>query len=162
MAEDTAITQASPSTRNANFGMAWVALCLAFVAHVIDEASTHFLSVYNPTVTALRQGFSWFPMPTLQFGDWLTGLIVVNAILLLLSPFAFRDAQWLRPIAYVFAVIMLLNGLGHTLGTMVGRTAESVRFPRPMPGFYSSPLLLAASIYLLWQLKASGRIARAQ
>jgi hypothetical protein len=61
----------------------------------------------------------------------------------------------MRPIAYVFAILMLVNGLGHTLGTIFGRTVESVRFPRPMPGFYSSPFLLVASVYLLSQLRLS-------
>src|SRR5690242_9446524 len=76
---------------------AWVALCLAFVLHVVDEASTGFLSVYNPTVIAKRQRFAWFPMPTFEFSEWLFGLIVANLVLLALSPFAFRGSQWLRP-----------------------------------------------------------------
>lgn len=54
---------------------------------------------------------------------------------------------------YFLAVIMLLNGLGHTTGTILGRTVSSVRFPRPMPGFYSSPLLLATSVYAFMQLR---------
>jgi hypothetical protein len=36
------------------FGQAWFALTVAFTLHVLDEASTGFFSVYNPTVTALR------------------------------------------------------------------------------------------------------------
>lgn len=77
-----------------------------------------------------------------------------------LSPLAFRNARGLRPLAYLFAVIMLLNGLGHTLGTIAGRTVAGVHFPRPMPGFYSSPLLLAASLYLLVQLRRSAAPSR--
>lgn len=140
---------------SSRLGPAWVAVCLAFVAHVADEALTGFLSVYNPTVVVLRQGLSWFPMPVFRFEDWLTGLILLNLVLLALSPFAFRGARWIRPLAYVLAVIMIANGVGHTLGTIFGQTVASVRFPRPMPGFYSSPLLLGASIYLLIQLSAS-------
>jgi hypothetical protein len=139
--------------RNRGLGWAWVALCLAFCAHVADEASTHFLSVYNPTVTALRERFSWFPVPTFEFGEWLIGLIVVNVVLLSLSPLMFRGVRWMRPLAYVLAGIMLLNGIGHTAGTIAGRTVESVRFARPMPGFWSSPLLLATSVYMLWRLR---------
>lgn len=135
--------------------MAWVAVCAALILHVVDEAATNFLSVYNPTVIALRERFSWFPMPVFQFEGWLTGLILANIALLSLSPFAFRGSGWMRPLAYLFAILMILNGLGHTLGTIFGRTVASVRFPRPMPGFYSSPPLLAASIYLLHRLRAS-------
>jgi hypothetical protein len=60
-----------------------------------------------------------------------------------------------RPLGYVFAVIMLLNGIGHTAGTIAGRSVASVHFARPMPGFYSSPFLIAAAIYLLIQLRRS-------
>jgi hypothetical protein len=134
-------------------GIAWIALCLAFAFHIIDEASTGFLSVYNPTVRALRTKFGFWPMPTFEFREWLTGLIVVVLVLLALSPLVFKGVRWMRPIFYVFAVIMLLNGLGHTAGTILGHTVSSVRFPRPMPGFYSSPLLLATSVYALLQLR---------
>jgi hypothetical protein len=61
----------------------------------------------------------------------------------------------LRPLAYFYAGVMLLNGMGHTVFTVLGRTVASVPFPRPAPGFYSSPFLLITSIYLLMQLRAS-------
>ena len=138
-----------------NFGLAWFLLCLAFCAHVADEATTGFLAVYNPTVLALRAQFSWFPMPQFEFRVWLVGLIIANAILLALTPLAYRNARPLRPLAYFFAGVMLLNGLGHTLFTILGHTVASVRFPRPAPGFYSSPLLLAASVYLFLRLRAT-------
>jgi hypothetical protein len=136
-----------------SIGPGWVALALALGAHVADEAFTHFLDVYNPTVLAMRQRFAWFPMPAFAFRGWLGGLIALVVVLLLLTPFAFRDARWIRPIAYIFAIIMLANGIGHITFTILGRTVDSVHFARPAPGFYSSPLLLAASIYLLVQLR---------
>jgi hypothetical protein len=140
-----------------NFGIAWVFLCLAFCAHVADEALTGFLPIYNATVQVMRSEYAWFPMPTFEYRDWLIGLIVANVVFLLLTPFAFRNAQWLRTIAYFFAGVHLLNGTGHTLATIVGQTVSSVHFPRPAPGFYSSPLLIAGSIYLLVRLRASRR-----
>jgi hypothetical protein len=140
------------NSTEASFGSGWVFLSLALAAHVTDEALTGFLSVYNPTVAAMRARFSWFPMPLFEFREWLTGLVCLVIALLLLAPFAMRGSRWMRPLAYFFAVIMILNGLGHTLGTVFGRTVSTVHFARPMPGFWSSPLLLAAGIYLLWQL----------
>jgi len=139
----------------ANFGVPWVLLCLAFCAHVADEALTGFLPVYNATVIVLRNEYAWFPMPTFEYRDWLIGLIVANVVFLLLTPFAFRNARWMRPLAYFFAGVHLLNGMGHTLATIFGQTVSSVHFPRPAPGFYSSPLLLAGSIYLLVRLRDS-------
>jgi hypothetical protein len=55
----------------------------------------------------------------------------------------------MRPVGYALAVLRLANAVGHILGTIAGRTVAEVRFPRPMPGFYSSPLLAAASVWLL-------------
>ncbi|MGH9778013.1 MAG: hypothetical protein ACRD5I_06345 [Candidatus Acidiferrales bacterium] len=134
-------------------GRAWVLFCAAIALHVLDEALTGFLGVYNPTVLALRERWSWFPMPVFEFGDWLAGLIVGIVLLLSLSVVVYSGAGWIRPVAYFLAALMILNGLGHTLGTVFGRTVESVRFARPMPGFYSSPFLIAAAVYLLWQLR---------
>jgi hypothetical protein len=134
-------------------GVAWVLLCLALAAHVTDEATTGFLAVYNPTVTALRARLGYWPMPTFEFQDWLTGLIVAVVVLLALSPVVFHGSRWVRPLFYFFAFLMIANGLGHTAATIFGRTVSSVRFPRPAPGFYSSPLLLAASVYALIQLR---------
>jgi hypothetical protein len=145
----------SKSGGQRNFGMAWLLLCLAFCTHVADEALTGFLGVYNPTVLAVRTRVSWFPMPTFEFRDWLTALIVANIVLLLLTPFAFQNARWLRPLAYFFAGVHLVNGMGHTLATIFGQTVSSVHFARPAPGFYSSPLLFAGSIYLLMRLSSS-------
>ncbi len=151
---------ANPPPRDSRLGWAWVLLCLAVAAHVTDETLTGFLSVYNPTVLAMRARLPWWPMPTFGFREWLMGLIVAVAVGLALSPLAFRNARRWRPLAYFLAVMMLLNGLGHTLGTIAGRTVPEVRFPRPMPGFYSSPLLLAASLYLLVQLRRSAAPTR--
>jgi hypothetical protein len=138
-----------------NFGLPWLLLSLALVAHVADEALTGFLPVYNATVTAIRAEYSWYPMPTFEFRNWLFGLVTAVLLLLALTPFAYRNSRPLRPFAYIFAVVMFLNGVGHTLATIFGRTVSSVPIPRPAPGFYSSPLLLAASIYLWSRLRHS-------
>ncbi|HXN24125.1 MAG TPA: hypothetical protein VOA41_15395 [Candidatus Dormibacteraeota bacterium] len=145
----------SESARPRDFGLAWLLLCLAFLAHVIDEAWSNFLSVYNPAVLALRLRNPWFPMPVFEFREWLIGLIAVNLFFLALTPFALRNSRWLRPLAYFFAAIHFLNGIGHTLGTMFGSPFPEVHFPHPVPGFYSSPLLIAASMYLFISLRRS-------
>ncbi|HLW51778.1 MAG TPA: hypothetical protein VKW06_02955 [Candidatus Angelobacter sp.] len=151
-------TNAAPApvhlTSTSRLGTAWVLHALALALHVADEALTGFLSVYNPTARAIRPQGWWFP-PTFTFGVWLGGLILLVLVLLLLSPFFFRNARWVRPIGYIFVAINVSNAIGHTLGTILGHSVMSVRFARPMPGFYSSPILLAAAIYLLVQLRAT-------
>lgn len=143
------------SDEGRNFGTAWLLLCLALCAHVVDEALTGFLPLYNATVLALRAAHRWYPLPTFGYSEWLYGLIAACTVLLLLTPFAYRNARYLRPLVYLFAVIMFLNGMGHTLATIFGRTASSIPVPRPAPGFYSSPLLLAGSVFLLVRLWVS-------
>ena len=145
-----------PVSRPTGFAVPWVALCAAFALHITDEALTGFLNVYNPTVLAMRQRWGWFPMPAFEFREWLVGLIAVLVILICLTPLAARGVRGLRPLAWLYAVVMLGNGLGHSLFTILGRTVPSVTFPRPAPGFYSSPFLLAASIWMIVRLRQTG------
>src|ERR1700684_3563746 len=139
------------------FGMAWFALCLAFALHILDEASTGFLAVYNPTVTILRARWSWFPMPTFGFWEWLLVLVVACGLLFCLTPVAARGMRGLRPLAWIYASIMFLNGLSHTLFSILGHTVAAVTFPRPAPGFYSSPFLFGASLWLMYRLGGTAR-----
>ena len=123
------------------FGLAWVALCGALAIHVVDEALTDFLSVYNPAVRAIRARFPFLPLPTFTLPYWLGGLIMVTVFLFALAPAAFRGEPGMRPAAYIFGIVMAGNGLLHLGG--------SVYMRRAMPGVYSAPIILAAAIYLL-------------
>ena len=153
-------SSAQRSDGTPRLGRAWLALCCALALHVTDEALTGFLSVYNPTVLALRSRLGWWPMPTFQFREWLSGLIVFVCFIFLLSPLFFRGGRPIRPLAGVFAALMILNGMGHTIGTIAGRSVASVHFPRPMPGFWSSPFLIAASVWVLVELKRTQAVNR--
>ena len=134
-----------------NFGWAWLGLCAAFGVHVFDEAATGFLDIYNPAVERIRESYPFIPLPTFTFGVWLGLLIFAVAVLSALSPLAFRGRWGMIPLAYAFAVIMMLNGLGHI--------AWSVYLGEWLPGVYSSPLLLGASGFLLVQLGRRRRSA---
>ena len=134
-------------------GVAWVMMWAALAIHVTDEALTGFLPVYNATVLALRADLGFWPMPVLEFKTWLLGLSTGILVLAFLSPFAFRNAKFLRPFFLFVAVVAgLLNATGHTVATILGHTVGTVRFERPAPGFYSSPLLAIVSAYALLQL----------
>ncbi len=134
------------------FGWPWFALTVAFALHILDEASTGFLNVYNPTVSALRERWGWFPMANFGFREWLIGLIVTVAVCFALTPFAARGTRWMRPLAWLAAVIQFLNAAGHTIGTILGHTVATVTFSRPAPGFYSSPFLFITSVWLMVRL----------
>jgi hypothetical protein len=126
-----------PSPR---FGHAWVALTITLAGHVVDEAVTDFLGVYNPIVRAARARVGWFPMPEFTFAPWLAGLGVLVLLLLALSPLAYRGSRVLGLAAYLYATIMLLNGIAHlTASVYLGRWA---------PGATTAPLMIATSIWL--------------
>lgn len=94
-----------------------------------DEAATNFLSVYNLTILAASARYPWFPMPTFELREWFIGLIVANLVFLALTPYAFRNSAWLRPVAYFSAAIHFVNGIGHTLGAIFGSPFPEVHFP---------------------------------
>lgn len=121
--------------------VAWIALCGALAVHVLDEALTDFLSVYNPTVLAIRERYPFLPLPIFTFDVWLSLLIFAVVALTAVSFFVWKGRWAMRPISYVFAAFMLLNGLMHIAGSVYMGTF--------MPGVYSSPLLIAASIALV-------------
>jgi hypothetical protein len=97
------------STTLGNLGIPWLLLCLSFAAKILDDALNDFLGYYNPTILTLYGHFSWFPRIDLNFREWLVGVIVAEVVLLLLTPFAFRNSRFVRPIAYIFSTIMLLT-----------------------------------------------------
>jgi hypothetical protein len=122
-----------------------VALCIALAVHVADEAAHDFLALYNPTAQALRAHVPWLALPVFSFQVWLAGLAVAVLALLALSPLAFRRSRIMRPVAWAFAALMTANALGHV--------GASLYLRRLAPGVLSSPLLLAASGYLLARLR---------
>ena len=127
---------------NLAFGVAWVGFAFAVAVHVADEAAHDFLSVYNPTVRAIRARLPFLPMPTFTFPVWIGGLAAGIAVLLLVSPLAFAGDERLRLIAWPLAILI---GIGNGLLHLVASAWQH----RWMPGVYSAPLLLLAGAALL-------------
>jgi hypothetical protein len=75
------------------FGLAWVLLSVALMLHVTDEALTDFLSVYNPTVQAIRRRVPLIPLPVFTFRIWLAGLCLGILVAVGLSILAFRGSR---------------------------------------------------------------------
>ncbi len=124
------------------FGWAWIGFALALAVHVADEATHDFLSVYNPTVRAIRARLPLLPIPVFTFRIWLGGLVTGIALLLALSPLAFTGTGWLRAVAIGLALVVGIgNGFLHIAG--------SLWFRRLMPGTISAPLLLLAGASLV-------------
>lgn len=122
------------------FGFAWVLLSVALMVHVTDETLTDFLSVYNPAVQAIRKRIPFVPLPIFTLRVWLTGLCLGILVAFGLSFLAFRGSRLALVLAYPVAILMFGNGIGHIAASLYRR--------RIMPGTYSSPILVAASVYL--------------
>ena len=133
-------------------GWAWIGLCAALAIHVADEALTDFLAVYNPAVLAVRERYPSIPLPTFTFETWIALLIFAVVALAAASYFVWKGRWAMRPISYVFAIVMLLNGLLHV--------AWSIYVGKLMPGVYSSPLLLITSIALIIYTRAHNAARR--
>jgi len=127
-----------PQNKNA---AAWVLLISALALHVLDEAVTDFLSFYNSMVLDLKHRFGYFPAPIFSFEIWLGGLIAFIIICFLLTPIIKKENKIVKVLVIAFGTLMIANALGHMLG--------SVLLGKFLPGVWSSPLLLAASVYVV-------------
>jgi hypothetical protein len=114
--------------------VAWILMISAISVHVFDEIVTGFLPFYNQLILNLRGRLGFFLMPTLTFGAWVAGLITAIIICFSLTPVVNRGGKFIRVFTTVLGLLMIVNALGHILG--------SVYFARFLPGFWSSPLLL--------------------
>ena len=143
------MTNPSRQTLRRNHWLAWMALCGALAIHVADEALTGFLELYNPTVRAVREQYPLLPLPTFTFETWLSLLIFAVAMLIASSFFVWKGRRAMRPISYAFAGFMMLNGFLHIVVSLYMREFVS--------GVYSSPLLLAASVALIYYARVYDR-----
>lgn len=122
--------------------MAWAALTAAFALHVLDEATHDFLSWYNPTALALRERLGGLPFPpTFSYRFWLWGLCSVVALLAALTPLIRPGKRWPVAASIIYGLVHVGNALGHLVVSVRGRWLA--------PGALSSPVLLAAAVWLL-------------
>ncbi len=133
---------------NARLARAWKAMAWAILIHVLDEAWNNFLVVYNPVAMEIADRYPWLPVPIFRFEYWLGGLLLGVLILMALTPVARRGSHGIILAARILSAFMIVNGLGHITATIAGRTPFGVEFARPMPGFWSSFVLIPASIWL--------------
>lgn len=131
--------------RHRDWALAWLALCAAFALHVIDEAANDFLSYYNPNALAIRARFPWLPIPVFTFPVWITGLTIAVLALTALTPLVARGRHWLVPVAYLYAGVHIANAIWHVSLSVAGRWLA--------PGVYSSPVLLAAALWLFYETR---------
>jgi hypothetical protein len=121
----------------------YLLLVTSLALHVTDEAINHFLDFYNPLALKVREYLIYFP-PTFTFQIWITGLCLAIIILLLLTPLVFKRNSFMLRFAKIFALIMILNGLGHIAG--------SIWYHKIMAGLATSPLLIFFSACFIFPI----------
>ena len=137
------------------FGLAWLIFCFAFALHWADQVRHDFIGYYNATALSLYGHYSWFPRIDISPRVWLACMGATAVLWVVLSPFAFKNIRWMRMLAAVVAAVQFLEGFGVIAATLRGGTVPSVHFEGVAPGFYTAPLVLLASCYLVWSLKVS-------
>jgi protein-S-isoprenylcysteine O-methyltransferase Ste14 len=146
--ESTHVRPGSGGQADRAHAFAWIYLCAHLAAHVVEEAATGFLAVWNPVLAGWSQR-TGLPLPQFTFGTWLGVLIVAVVALTALTPRVARGAPWAPAASYIFAAIMVANGVHHLLSPLY--------LGRFLPGQFSSPLLIAAAVWLIVQTRAISR-----
>lgn len=121
--------------------LAWFLMVSAVGLHVLDEALTGLLPLYNQLVTKLDEQLGFFPMPHFSFRVWLGGLILAIILGYSLIPIVNRGGKFIRVFSIILGVLMIANALGHLLGSLF--------FGRILPGMWSSPFLLLTAFYVV-------------
>ena len=121
--------------------ISWLFLIVSLILHVIDEALNNFLDFYNPLGLKIKEHISFIPLPTFTFRIWISGLSIGVVLLLLMTPFIYDRNRFFIPVAKIFSILMILNGLAHIIG--------SIYYDRILPGLFSSPILIIFSAYFI-------------
>ncbi len=121
--------------------VAWFVLGAVLALHIAEEATSGSYWAYGETMDFLRRLFPSLPIPRFQFEVWL--LDIAGAILALLSLtwLVQKRSQIMRPASFALATFTTANAMQHILFSLAS--------DRVLGGTVTSPLLLAASLFLL-------------
>jgi hypothetical protein len=122
--------------------ISWLILDFCLLGHVIDEALNNFLELYNPIVLKIKESTPLIPLPAFTFKIWIIGLSIGVLILFLLTPLVSNRNKFVIPLIQAFSFLMILNGIGHIIG--------SIYFSKIIAGMISSPFLIIASICVIY------------
>jgi len=122
---------------------AWILMISAVALHVVDETAHNFLQFYNQLVLDIRNQTDFFPAPTFSFWTWILGLAAAVIIGFAVTPVVGRGGRIIRLVTISLGIVMIGNALGHIIGSMY--------FGRLIPGFWSSPLLLPAALFVVYR-----------
>ena len=124
----------------AAFGRAWLVLCTVTALHLLEESTTGFLEDFAPLVHTVGLAIG-IPAEMPSYSIWLAAIASLIAFVFVLTPLAFRGRHWVVLGSYVFAALMVGNGVNHLLSPLY--------LGHFLPGQWTSPFLILASIQLV-------------
>jgi VIT1/CCC1 family predicted Fe2+/Mn2+ transporter len=97
----------------------YLTLGLAQAAHSVEEIYTHLYDWMPRVSGVVHQGLKFIPVlhPS---ADWfVSGNVIIVAVILSFSPFVFQNRNWAWVIATVVAVIETLNAVNHLSAALI-------------------------------------------
>jgi hypothetical protein len=134
-----------------NVGKAYLALGIAQTLHSMEEMTAHLYDFFWTATALIRHLIPFVPQFRMKPEVFAVLNMAIIAVILASLPFADANRRWATGLAWFWAVVEIINGIGHLSGTVV--------FPGYMPGAFSAPLLLITGVVLLVQL-SKNKISR--
>lgn len=137
--------------------VAWILLSAVLALHIAEEATSGTYLIYGETLDFLRQIYPQLAIPPFKYDVWLLNITGTILVLLSLTWLVQKRYQIMRPASFALAIFTTANATIHIL--------LSLASDRVLAGTLTSPLLLAASLFLLLSIpraddaKANGSAA---
>jgi Protein of unknown function with HXXEE motif len=129
------------------WAMAWLTLSSVLGLHVVEEAVDGSFALYNDMVDWLGVIFPFIELPAFRYNVWVVNLSGTVLVLVALTGLVALRQGPMRLASYALALFAVANAALHILMSL---SAE-----RLLPGTLSSPLVLAAALFLLVSIPES-------
>ena len=120
---------------------AWLMLSLALALHVADEVLNGTLAFYRDLSDFVAEYLPFAKLPAFRFELWLINLCGAALVLIAMTWLVYKRQGQMRLASYVLATFATANAMLHIM--------MSLAVGHLMPGALTSPLILAAALFLL-------------
>lgn len=120
--------------------VAWFSACLAFAAHILDEAMHGTFGFYSDLEAMVTNILPSMHMAPFNFEVWLINLTGTMLVLFALTPLVRARNPLMVPASYLFAAFLTANA---SLHIVMAITRE-----RFVTGSLTAPLVIAAGLFL--------------
>ena len=125
---------------------AWLTLSLVLALHVAEEVMNGTLAFYRGLSDFVMDYMPFVKLPPFRYEVWLVDLIGASLLLIAMTWLVHRRRGPMRLASYVVATFAAANGMMHILMSMAAQQL--------LPGVVTSPLILAAALFLLLSIPA--------